>query len=164
MICERYHCTISEEACLKRQKDLTKHSGNFALLHGQGLGHACFKCEQGAQLKKGIKMGEPTEELKDGPETKTCSKCRKDKPLDQFGNDKKSPDGLAYWCKECIRDNAKKNYKKKNVDVAQPVPAQADEKNETPEKIEKLEIKAFLEIGGVRVGLCRDCLREYLRL
>jgi len=32
---------------------------------------------------------------------KTCTKCDVDKPLDEFGRDKKSPDGRAWRCKAC---------------------------------------------------------------
>ncbi len=33
--------------------------------------------------------------------SKICTKCKKEKPLLSFGKDKKSKDGLNYWCKEC---------------------------------------------------------------
>lgn len=33
--------------------------------------------------------------------TKTCSKCRKQKSLDQFGFDKSRPDGKNLYCKNC---------------------------------------------------------------
>jgi len=35
--------------------------------------------------------------------TKTCSKCHKTKPLDEFHNDKKAKDGRASHCKICVK-------------------------------------------------------------
>lgn len=34
---------------------------------------------------------------------KTCSSCKQDKPTDDFANNKSSPDGLDYYCRECKR-------------------------------------------------------------
>jgi uncharacterized protein YlaI len=34
---------------------------------------------------------------------KICSKCKLEKPLDQFNKRKKSPDGKMYMCKDCNR-------------------------------------------------------------
>ena len=35
--------------------------------------------------------------------TKKCLRCNKSKPLSQFSKHKKSPDGLQWWCKSCLR-------------------------------------------------------------
>jgi hypothetical protein len=43
-------------------------------------------------------------------ETKICSRCKKDKNLDDFYDTKK---GKAYWCKQCNLDAAKALYKKR---------------------------------------------------
>lgn len=34
--------------------------------------------------------------------TKKCSKCGKWKSLSEFCKQAKAPDGLAYWCKQCV--------------------------------------------------------------
>ena len=41
-------------------------------------------------------------------ETKTCSKCKREKPLTQFSKDKSKKDGHKYVCKLCakVRDKA----------------------------------------------------------
>jgi 5-methylcytosine-specific restriction endonuclease McrA len=39
-----------------------------------------------------------------------CTKCKCDKSLTEFGRAKNGPDGLNYWCKECVRASAKKYY------------------------------------------------------
>lgn len=43
---------------------------------------------------------------------KECKKCRKSKAIDEFGTDKKAPDGHSYWCKECVRERNRANYQK----------------------------------------------------
>jgi hypothetical protein len=54
--------------------------------------------------------------------TKICTKCKIEKTIDQFGNDKKTKDRLSYWCKECIskycQDHKKerKEYYQNNID------------------------------------------------
>lgn len=47
-------------------------------------------------------------------DTKRCSKCGETKPLDEFGKDKKSPDGKNYWCKPCVNDRNRAKQTKKN--------------------------------------------------
>lgn len=43
---------------------------------------------------------------------KTCTKCLEEKEanLEQFAKDKKQKDGLSYWCRECHRENARRDY------------------------------------------------------
>ncbi len=43
-------------------------------------------------------------------ETKTCNKCKEDKPLSAFSKNKQMPDGLQYSCKECANLAARQNY------------------------------------------------------
>jgi len=42
---------------------------------------------------------------------KTCTKCGKEKSIDDFGKDRKAKDGLFYWCKECSRKHRRGYYK-----------------------------------------------------
>lgn len=35
------------------------------------------------------------------PKLKTCSACGLTKPLEAFGRNRQTPDGLAYYCKDC---------------------------------------------------------------
>jgi hypothetical protein len=44
--------------------------------------------------------------------TKTCTKCKKEKTLNQFGKDKKTKDKLNYWCRECNKKYRNKNKEK----------------------------------------------------
>jgi hypothetical protein len=46
-------------------------------------------------------------------EIKACGKCKKEKSVDDFNNNKKSKDGLQYVCKDCRREY-KKEYRKNN--------------------------------------------------
>ena len=41
---------------------------------------------------------------------KSCSKCKVEKPLDEFYRQRAAKDGLTPWCKQCSKNNAKKNY------------------------------------------------------
>ncbi len=38
---------------------------------------------------------------------KTCSKCKEQKPLSEFHKQRKSPDGLAWYCKKCKQEQAR---------------------------------------------------------
>jgi 5-methylcytosine-specific restriction endonuclease McrA len=39
--------------------------------------------------------------------TKVCRKCGEIKPLSEFHKQRKNPDGLQYWCKDCKRQNTR---------------------------------------------------------
>lgn len=43
---------------------------------------------------------------------KTCSKCGEAKDLSEFGRDRKRPDGLRVWCRECSREYAREFAKR----------------------------------------------------
>jgi hypothetical protein len=66
--------------------------------------------------------------------TKLCSKCGKEKPLNQFnkGNDK---NGLSYWCKKCINKHNKKHYQKNKEKILEQV--------KEYQQIHKEEIKKY---------------------
>lgn len=34
---------------------------------------------------------------------KICSRCKEEKSLKCFGSNERAPDGLMYWCRECVR-------------------------------------------------------------
>lgn len=38
-------------------------------------------------------------------DTKTCTKCGVDKPLDDFYEESHHAHGVQSWCKTCMRDN-----------------------------------------------------------
>lgn len=66
-------------------------------------------------------------------ESKICSKCGKEKTIDNFHKDKNAPDGLNYWCKKCKRKNAKQNKKEKLL----------NKKNKEETKINKEKIECI---------------------
>ena len=45
---------------------------------------------------------------------KVCSKCKRDKGEDEFHKSKSKKDGLQSYCKICLNDNAKRDYKENN--------------------------------------------------
>lgn len=47
---------------------------------------------------------------------KTCTFCKKTKPLSDFYNNKRHKDGKSYWCRECQRKKAR-DWQKNNPDV-----------------------------------------------
>ena len=55
------------------------------------------------------------------PQSKTCQKCRQEKPLSQFGKRSVSKDKKMYMCKVCWRKETqaalKRHYNKKRVEV-----------------------------------------------
>jgi len=46
-----------------------------------------------------------------------CTKCERDLPLEEFGKSKNGPGGLNYWCKECVRDNARNHRARQVADL-----------------------------------------------
>lgn len=48
---------------------------------------------------------------------KTCTRCSEEKPLESFGRDRKTKDGLHYWCKQCNREKSN-NWRENNPEKA----------------------------------------------
>jgi hypothetical protein len=44
---------------------------------------------------------------------KICTKCKIEKPFDEFGKDKKAKDGLSYNCKSCAKEYREANKERK---------------------------------------------------
>lgn len=72
---------------------------------------------------------------------KTCTKCKKPTPHNEFYKDSKSPDGLGYWCKKCTRKAQQKKKPKKNPKTPTTPKKQKQEQN--AEKPEKPPVKEF---------------------
>jgi hypothetical protein len=45
---------------------------------------------------------------------KTCSKCKQEKPLDEFGKQTRSKSGYRSWCKVCHREDGKTRPRKRD--------------------------------------------------
>ena len=45
--------------------------------------------------------------------TKTCTKCKKEQPLENFGSHPNSPDKKKYWCKSCFKIHNQSRYEEK---------------------------------------------------
>lgn len=41
---------------------------------------------------------------------KTCTKCSRTLPTDSFGRVRRAPDGLNWWCRQCMADAARASY------------------------------------------------------
>lgn len=48
-------------------------------------------------------------------ETKICTKCGRELPVDRFNKKSASKDGLQQYCKECQHESAKKSYHKRKM-------------------------------------------------
>ena len=104
---------------------------------------------------------------------KRCNRCRIEKPLTEFGKDKRGKDGLLYQCKPCHNARNRKYYhqtdqinrqlkKTYGIDLAQKTQMYLDQ-NKTCQICEK-EFhlnKAFVDhchtSGKVRGLLCSKC-------
>jgi len=42
---------------------------------------------------------------------KTCTKCRQTLPASEFHRDRRRPDGLRSWCKECANLQNRERYR-----------------------------------------------------
>lgn len=51
------------------------------------------------------------------PGTKRCSSCRRDLPVEDFGHNCQTPDGLSYYCRDCTRDK-QREYRDKHPEAA----------------------------------------------
>lgn len=47
--------------------------------------------------------------------TKICSCCDKPKPVDEFGKNRQTPDGLMYYCRACASAK-QREFRKTNPD------------------------------------------------
>lgn len=50
-------------------------------------------------------------------QTKTCPACDRTLPIEEFGNNRQTPDGLMYYCRSCAADK-QREYRKANPDAA----------------------------------------------
>ena len=51
---------------------------------------------------------------------KKCTKCDVLKPLHKFSRNRRRLDGYSSWCKKCVHEHFKKNYKPKRKSRAKP--------------------------------------------
>lgn len=90
---------------------------------------------------------------------KICSKCKAQRPLEEFHKNSGNHDGLHYWCKECSRKNGK-NYRdrlSKRLTIEIP-----ETKVCTRCKTEKMSSQ-FSKSKRAKEGLhnwCKTCVRD----
>lgn len=132
MRCEKLGGMWSEAACVQYQD-----AGRYE----------CRGCKQGEEVReknreasgvsaRGVKTGEGNRNDAQGQETgtrgsltrkKLCKKCGQEKSAGDFSPDKKSADGLRYYCKVCTAALSKE-YQAKKREAGKPagVPPQLD--------------------------------------
>lgn len=69
---------------------------------------------------------------------KTCTKCKQEKPLREFGNRTISKDGLQLWCRSC-KSTSGQAYYLENKDRLEPIRAAWEVANAGPLKVYRAE-------------------------
>ena len=166
--CGRLGETMTKGACLERQ-DRAENAPDREE-------HPCRDCEQGEEIadeigltqrRKGAegedeedgltqrrKGAEGEDEEEDGMgDTKVCRKCGREKPLDEFHNDKRLNDGKKNLCKKCTSEYIKGYLRKKRG--GSPPPHKAPEGKD----VLALDLAHFGDIRRALEARARDELR-----
>ena len=163
MRCNRLNATFSTAICLRRQSEMIKSTGDAHMGFKPGIGHQCFKCEQGAEIKKkGVKgMDQDVEKLKEEqpqgfqpPLMRTCQECKAEKGVSQFH-------GNNQVCRKCLINKTRARMKEANKPE---LLKQLAEVGEGAPPITQFEPDPahYIEAGGLRIQLCQRCLKRFL--
>ena len=178
MRCERMKATLSTSDCLRRQDEIEryvktrKHYSNGLTMDVPNTpAHGCYKCAQGAEVKKSGGNDVDIEKIKDLvldriPEgsTRTCLKCHKAKELKQFYKH-------SAVCRSCSIIAGKARQR----EINKPKPEKYDKETHWPAEIQAPQSgfhaapvapgrTISIEISGQRIELCPECARKYLRI
>lgn len=52
-------------------------------------------------------------------ETKRCTVCGRELPIEEFGSNRASKDGKSCWCKECTRKKQKESFERRKAAAKQ---------------------------------------------
>lgn len=109
-------------------------------------------------------------------ETKKCSRCRQEKPLAEFANDKSTPTGLQSWCRACYAEyqrspNGKRaNYKAHRRYMRKLAMGEVPYKQREQKRCYRCHlVKDIAEFSRNRVsmdghqGYCKPCEAAYQR-
>jgi hypothetical protein len=98
-VCSRCHRSLA----------LTEFSRNHSAR--DGYQHECKDCQrelaQAYMAKKDAATSPPPDQER---KTKRCPKCGRELPLERFGKNKRTTDGLKCYCKECENKNVHLDY------------------------------------------------------
>ena len=94
--------------------------------------------------------------------TKTCSKCKQEKPMDEFSHQAGGANGFASICKKCQAIYAKKWYQVNKAHVCQ---YQREWNSANPLKQKQYDKKRYAKkmrvINELRDVPCADCGKRY---
>lgn len=132
LYCEKMSCRMTSAACLRRQQALARQKipGRRPLLGTFISTDECIDCPQGEEVKKIMEnQGEFKPALSPAFAKKVCKGevCRAinpegvEKPLDEFGPDKKSADKHKRICRRCDSWSVRKSALKKKG-IQDPMP------------------------------------------
>lgn len=83
---------------------------------------------------------------------KTCSDCREEKPLDEFGAHSGTGDGKNWYCRECANARSRRNHAARGAPYRN---VKAEKQRERARKA-----KSFI-VQSVFGGYCYDCGESY---
>lgn len=102
--------------------------------------------------------------------SKTCTLCKKTKPLSEFGKHRITRDGLCHWCKQCNRERGKK-YRETPNGIYSNLKGQSNFFNRGPELLSrddflrwyasKRKICIYCGISEENVSKLGDVLNDY---
>jgi hypothetical protein len=105
--CQKYRCTMRKVVCVQRHRLANEYEPVPAGGDRVARFGGCKYCDQGKTIREGIGMEEPA---KSG--VKTCKKCGKEKPLNEFTANKNCKDNRENACKECRAEYARAMWRK----------------------------------------------------
>lgn len=85
---------------------------------------------------------------------KTCTKCKLEQTLDNFGNNKSKPDGKQVWCKPCVKEH--------NADYYKRTPERNPERLAHRRKVTLRNRKFMMEL--LQKSSCIDCGQDDWRV
>lgn len=96
---------IKTKKCTKCNKILPLYEYGKDITKSSGISSSCKQCKDNETKRRRLKIKEKIKEI---PSEKICSSCGKNKSSDNFSKLITSKDGLYIYCKECVKQNKKK--------------------------------------------------------
>lgn len=90
---------------------------------------------------------------------KICTKCKEPHPLTNFYRAKKSPDGLTYWCRQCLSRLSMESQKRRREKIGQKAWALQLRKADLKQYY-GLSLEAFDAMVKGQKGKCAICWQK----
>jgi hypothetical protein len=166
--CERMKSTFTTATCLRKQAEMERYvktrkrtSNGLMIDVPNSPAHVCYKCAQGAEIKRSGGDDMDVEELKEMISgglvptiMRTCSNCRIEKEVSQFL-------GSSAVCRKCKISITRARMKEANKSVPGPGPSPPDSVLVATKRVPP-EATFAIEAGGLRIQVCQNCLKRFL--